>query len=51
MDKYKVKVNPQAIRELDLIYFYIAKEKMSPENARRQADRIKNAILGMDIFP
>lgn len=51
MDKYKVKVNPQAIRELDLIYDYIAKEKMSPENARRQADRIKNAILGLDIFP
>ena len=51
MDKYKVKVNPRAIRELDSIYEYIAKEKLAPENARGQVDRIKKAVLGLDTFP
>ncbi len=42
MDKYKVKVNPRTIRELDHIYEYIANEKLAPENAKGQVDRIKN---------
>ena len=41
LDKYKVKVNPRAIRELDQIYEYIANEKLASENAKGQADRIK----------
>lgn len=44
MDKYKVKANPGAIRELDHIYEYIANEKLAPENAKGQIDRIKNAF-------
>ena len=32
MDKYKIKVNPRAIRELDHIYKYIANEKLAPVN-------------------
>ena len=51
LDKYKVKINPKAIRELDSIYEYIAKEKLSPENAKGQVDRIKKAILNLDTFP
>ena len=51
MDKYKIKVNPRAIRELDNIYEYIANEKLSPENAKGQTDRIKKAILNLDTFP
>ena len=51
MDKYKVKVNPSAIRELDHIYEYIANEKLAPENAKGQVDRIKKAILSLDTFP
>lgn len=51
MDKYKVKINPRAIRELDSIYEYIAMEKLAPENAKGQVDRIKRAILDLDIFP
>ena len=51
MDKYKVKVNPKAIRELDSIYKYIANEKLAPENARGQVDRIKKAVLGLDTVP
>ncbi|MCD7820394.1 MAG: type II toxin-antitoxin system RelE/ParE family toxin [Lachnospiraceae bacterium] len=51
MDKYRVKINPKAIRELDQIYEYIALEKFAPENAKGQIDRIKNAILGLDTLP
>lgn len=51
MDKYKVKVNPKAIRELDNIYGYIANEKLAPENAKGQVDRIKKAVLNLDSFP
>ena len=51
MDKYKVKINPRAIRELDGIYQYIANEKRAPENAKGQVDRIKKAILNLDTFP
>lgn len=51
MDKYRIKVNPGAIRELDRIYEYIAKEKLAPENAKGQVDRIKKAILSLDTFP
>ena len=49
MDKYKVKVNPRAIRELDHIYEYIANEKLAPENAKGQVDRIKKAVLSDEI--
>lgn len=51
MDKYKVKINPRAIHELDNIYEYIANEKLAPENAKGQLDRIKKAVLSLDIFP
>lgn len=51
MDKYKVKVNPKAIRELDSIFQYIANEKLAPENAKRQVDRIKKALLRLDTLP
>lgn len=51
MNKYKVKVNPRAIRELDSIYEYIANEKLAPENVQGQVDRIKKAILSLDTFP
>ncbi len=51
MDKYKIKINPKAIRELNSIYEYIANEKMDFENAKGQVDRIKKAILSLDTFP
>lgn len=51
MDKYKIKINPKAIRELDSIYEYIAKDKQSLENAQGQVDRLKTAILSLDMFP
>lgn len=51
MDKYRVKINPRAIHELESIYEYIANEKLAPENAKGQVDRIKNAVLSLDTFP
>ena len=51
MDKYNVKINPKAIRDLDRIYEYIANEKLAPENAKGQIDRIKKAILNLNTFP
>ena len=51
MDKYKVKINPRAICELDCIYEYIANEKLAPENVKGQVDRIKKANLGLETFP
>ncbi len=46
-----VKIYPQAIRELDDIYQYIASDKKSPENGKAQLDRIKEAILSLSTFP
>lgn len=51
MDKYKVKLNPRAFRDIDDIYAYIALEKLSPENAKGQTDRIKAALKTLEIFP
>ena len=51
MDKYKIKINPKAIHELNQIYEYIANEKLAPENAKGQVDRIKKAILSLETFP
>lgn len=51
MVKYKIKINPKAIKDLDEIYNYIASEKQSPQNAKAQVDRIKVAILKLDMFP
>lgn len=51
MDEYKVRINPKAIRDLESIFEYIALQKQAPENAKRQVDRIKNAILQLNTFP
>jgi plasmid stabilization system protein ParE len=51
MDKYKIKLNPRAYRDLEEIFAYIALEKLSPENAKRQTDRILIKLRKLDIFP
>ena len=51
MDKYKIKLNPRAYRDLEEIFAYIALEKLSPENAKRQTDRILIKIRKLDTFP
>ena len=51
MEKYKVLLYPKAFRDIDSIYAYIALEKMAPENAKSQTDRIWSAIEALDSFP
>ena len=41
----------RAFRDIDSIYAYIALEKLSPENAKGQTDRIWEAIETLDSFP
>ena len=51
MDKYSVMLYPRAFRDIDDIYAYIALEKMSPENAKGQTDRILDAVKSLEQLP
>ncbi|MDO4977044.1 MAG: type II toxin-antitoxin system RelE/ParE family toxin [Eubacteriales bacterium] len=51
MDKYEVMLYPKAFRDIDDIYAYIALEKLSPEIAKSQTDRIWKALRSLEIFP
>ena len=51
MDKYEVMLYPKAFRDIDDIYAYIALEKLSPENAKGQTDRIWDAIKTLEYMP
>jgi plasmid stabilization system protein ParE len=51
MDKYRIKLNKRAFKDIDSIFEYIALEKLSPENAKGQTDRIWNALKTLDTFP
>ena len=51
MEKYKVILYPRAFRDIDSIYAYIALEKLAPENAKNQTDRIWAALETLDSFP
>lgn len=42
---------PKAFRDIDDIYAYIALDKLSPENAKGQTDRIWEAIKTLEQFP
>jgi len=51
MDNYEVLLSPRAYRDIDDIYAYIALEKMAPENAKGQTDRIWDALISLETFP
>ena len=42
---------PKAFRDIEDIYTYIALEKLSPENAKGQTDRIWNALRTLEQMP
>ncbi len=46
-----MKLNPRAFRDIDDIFAYIALEKLSPEIAQGQTDRIWTALKRLDTFP
>ncbi len=49
--KYDVQLYPKALKDIDEIYAYIALEKLAPENAKGQTDRIWNAIFSLNQYP
>ncbi len=51
MEEYKVMLYPKAFRDIDSIYAYIAMEKLAPENAKGQTDRIWAAIESLSCSP
>ena len=51
MDKYEVMLYPRAYRDIHDIYAYIALERLSPETAKEQTDRIWQAIKKLELFP
>lgn len=48
---FDVEISEQADSDLRAIYEYIAFELLSPENAKRQLDRLENRILGLEKMP
>lgn len=51
MDKYKIRLNVRAYRDLDEIFDYISKDLQSPENAKRLTDRLWQSLKKLDMFP
>lgn len=51
MDKYKIKLNAQAYRDLAEIFEYISNDLQAPENAKGQTDRLWAALKTLDTFP
>ena len=51
MDKYKVLLYPRAYRDIEDIYSYIVLEKMAPENAQGQTNRIWEDLKKLELFP
>ncbi len=51
MDNYTVKLTKRAFRDIDGIFQYIASEKLSPENAQGQTNRIWKALKTLAVFP
>ena len=51
MDEYEIMLYPQAYRDLEDIYDYIALMKFDFEDAKNQTDRIKEAIKKLKYMP
>lgn len=51
MTAWKVLYSEQAKENLNQIYSYIAYSLFSPETARKQTERIMDAILSLDEMP
>ena len=48
---YQIIYSPESLDDLRAIYSYIAFEKLAPENAEGQVNRIRKAIRSLDLFP
>lgn len=50
-DRYSVKLTSRALRDLDSIYAYIAKNLLEPGTALKLVDAIERKILTLDSMP
>lgn len=48
---YKIIYSPESIDDLRAIYSYIAFEKLAPQNAEGQVNRIRKSIRSLNLFP
>ena len=48
---YKIIYSPESLDDLRAIYSYIAFEKLAPQNAEGQVNRIRKSIRSLDLFP
>ena len=44
-------MSPRAYRDINDIFAYIAMEKLFPENAKKQTDRIREKLKTLETFP
>ena len=51
MKKYKVKITDEALVDMEHLYNHIQYILLAPESAKRQYDRIADAILELAVFP
>ncbi|HIT89492.1 MAG TPA: type II toxin-antitoxin system RelE/ParE family toxin [Candidatus Merdenecus merdavium] len=51
MKQYIVDITEEALKDMDMLYDYIAVKLKAPENATRQYDRIASAILSLNELP
>lgn len=51
MDNYKVQLYPQAYRDIDNIYSYIANNLSEPAMAEKLVNAIESAILSLNNMP
>ena len=48
---YQIIYSPESLDDLRAIYSYIAFEKLAPQNAEGQVNRIRKSIRSLDLFP
>lgn len=51
MVKYQVKITPQAFRDIDMIYDYIARHLLEPGTADNLVDEIEAGIFSLEEMP
>jgi addiction module RelE/StbE family toxin len=49
--KYQVKITPQAFRDIDMIYDYIARHLLEPGTANNLVDEIEAGIFSLEEMP
>ena len=51
MVKYQVRITPQAFRDIDMIYDYIARYLLEPGTANKLVDEIEAGIFSLEEMP